>query len=211
MTTEVSDVTEVPDGKDALAASDATDVPASGARTTSSPSLLARLSHVAPWRGVLVPVAAALVMAAGLLVWWRAAHDDSLAMAETRDAVLIAATANIETMNSLDYRKVDDGLAAWSAVTTGTLHDQITQISEEDRKLLADQQKISVGQVVDAAVLDLDATKATVVASLEVTVSDGLDPDAEPSVKRNRFSADLVRVGGEWLLERLDQVAVEVS
>lgn len=207
-----AEVTDVPDVSDETAETDAPAAEASAAAAaTPRPSLRDRLSSVAPWRGFLLPAAAALVMIAGLLVWWRAAHDDGLALADTRDAVLIAATSNIETMNSLDYRDVEGGLAAWSAVTTGTLHDQIAQISEEDRALLADQQKISVGQVVDAAVLDLDTAKATVVASLEVTVTDGLDPEAEPSVKRNRFSADLVLVGGDWLLERLDQVAVQVS
>ena len=159
--------------------------------------------------GVLVLAAAVTV--AGLVAWWRAAHDDSLQLAETRDAVLAAASKQIATMNSLDYRKVDEGVAAWAEVTTGTLHDQLTELSDEDRKLVADQQKISVGKVVDAAVTAVDPAKASVVASVEVTVRDGADAAAEPTVKRNRFSADLVLVRGRWLLERLEQVAVNVS
>jgi Mce-associated membrane protein len=163
------------------------------------------------WASPVAAALAAAVMVAGLVLWWQAAHDDGLDLARTRDAVLIAATGNIETMNSLDYAHVEDGLMSWSKVTTGTLHDQITQISADNRKLLADQKKVSVGKVVAAAVTSVDATKASVIASLEVTVRDGADPAAEPSVKRNRFSADLVLVRGHWLLERLDQVAVNVS
>ena len=159
----------------------------------------------------LVPLAAAVLMVVSVVVWWRAEHDEGLELARTRDAVLIAATTDIQTMNSLDYRKAEEGLAAWLKVTTGTLHDGIAQLSAEDKKLLADQQKISVGKVVDAAVTSVDATKASVIASVEVTVADGEDSTKEPTVKRNRFSADLVLVRGHWLLERLEQVAVSVS
>lgn len=67
------------------------------------------------------------------------------------------------------------------------------------------------GRVVNAAVTDLDDDTATVIAAVEVTVRDGKDADAEPTVKRNRFSADLVRAGGTWKLESLQQVAVDLS
>jgi Mce-associated membrane protein len=166
------------------------------------------------WSGLsrwAVPAVIALAMIASLVVWWRAAHDESLDLAKTRDAVLISATTDIETMNSLDYRSTEKGLDAWLKVTTGTLHDQIAQVSDEDKKLLADQGKISVGKVVDAAVTSVDPTKASVIASVEVTVADGEDSTKEATVKRNRFSADLVLVRGHWLLERLEQVAVSVS
>lgn len=154
---------------------------------------------------------ALVVAAAGVLSWSRAAHDDSIALAKTRDAVLIAATSHIETLNSLDYRHVDAGLATWAAVTTGTLHDQVTQVSPDERKLLADQKKVSTGKVVDAAVFSLDGDSATVIASVEVTVHDDTQADATPTVKRNRFSADLVDVHGKWLVENLQQVAVDIS
>jgi len=156
-------------------------------------------------------VIALVVAAAGLFSWSRAAHDDSIALAQTRDAVLIAATSHIQTLNSLDYRHVDAGLATWAAVTTGTLHDQVTQVSADERKLLADQKKISTGKVVDAAVFSLDGDSATVIASVEVTVQDDTQTDAAPTVKRNRFSADLVDVHGKWLVENLQQVAVDIS
>jgi Mce-associated membrane protein len=158
-----------------------------------------------------VLVIALVVAVAGVLSWSRAAHDDSIALAKTRDAVLIAATSHIETLNTLDYRHVDAGLATWAAVTTGTLHDQVTQVSSDERKLLADQKKISTGKVVDAAVFSLDGDSATVVASVEVTVQDDTQASAAPTVKRNRFSADLVDVHGKWLVENLQQVAVNIS
>jgi len=160
---------------------------------------------------VLLLALAILIAATGLFSWWRAAHDDDLALARTRDAVLTAATAHITTLNSLDYRHVDTGLAQWRAVTTGTLHDQVAQVSSDEQKLLADQKKISTGKVTDAAVLSLDKDTATVVASVQVTVKDDLHPDNPATVKRNRFSANLVLVHGRWLVESLQQVAVNLS
>ena len=106
---------------------------------------------------------------------------------------------------------MDDGLKGWAEVTTGTLHDQLTDVSDDQRKLLADQQKISSGSVMEAAMTDLDDNTATVIAAVEITVKDGADADAKPTVKRNRFSADLVKVGDHWLLESLEQVAVNMS
>ena len=162
------------------------------------------------WRLVLLLVAA-LVAASGAFMWWQADHDPDRAAAQTRDTVLIEARQAIATMNTLDYRSVDKGVKAWSQVTTGTLRDQLAGVSADDRTLLAEQKKISTGRVVDAAVIDVDDGSATVIAAVEVTVRDAAKPDSEPTVKRNRFSADLVKVGGRWKLESLQQVAVSLS
>lgn len=162
------------------------------------------------WK-VLGLVAAVLVLISGAGAWWYSASDDTLDAAEARDVVLVQAQRNVETLNTLDYRKVDEGLKAWTAATTGTLGDQLRAIGPEDRKLLADQKKISTGKVVDAAVVDLDDRTATVIVSVEITVRDGEDTSADPTVKRNRFSADLALVKGRWKLENLQQVAVSLS
>ena len=154
---------------------------------------------------------AVLIAAVGMFSWWRAAHDDDLALARSRDAVLRAATSHIEALNSLDYRHVDTGLAKWRAITTGTLRDQIDGVSADEQKLLADQEKISTGKVTDAAVFSLDEDTATVVAAVDVTVKDDLHPDQPATVKRNRFSADMVLLHGRWLVEKLQQVAVDIS
>jgi Mce-associated membrane protein len=162
------------------------------------------------WRLALLGVAA-VVAVSGSIAWWQADRDEGLRAADTRDAVLLQTRQAISTMNTLDYREVDAGVKAWGAVTTGTLHDQLTQVSTEDRTLLAEQEKISTGRVVSASVVDLDDTSATVIAAVEVTVRDGAKPDAAPTVKRNRFTADAIKVGGRWKLETLQQVAVSVS
>lgn len=164
-----------------------------------------------PLRLVALLLVAAIVMGWGLVTWHRAASDPQTRLAQTRDAVLIAATDHIETLNTLDSRDVDAGLARWRAVTTGTLRDQLTQVDADQRKLLTQQDTVTTGKVVDAAVFSLDDDTATVIASVEVTVRDRSKPKKQPSVKRNRFSADLVLVHGRWLLQNLQQVAVSLS
>lgn len=162
------------------------------------------------WRIALLLVAA-LFAASGSVMWWVSYQDPDRVTAQTRDDVLIQARQAISTMNTLDYRKVEDGVKAWGQVTTGTFRDSLTQVKPADEQLLKEQKKISVGRVVDAAVVDVDGDSATVIAAVEVTVQDASTPGSEPTVKRNRFSADLVKTGGRWKLESLQQVAVNLS
>ena len=162
----------------------------------------------------LVVLAIALIIFGAALVSWSKADDhdaDAVARADLRDTVLITARSHIQAMNTLDYRDIDAGLKKWEALTTGTLKDQLVATDKETRQLMAEQEKISSGKVVDAAVVELTKDTATVIAMVEVTVRDGADASTEPTVKRNRFTADLAKVGGKWLLESLDQVAVNLS
>jgi len=180
----------------------------SGEADPSGPGAQKRQPWVLGW--VLLALGL-LVALSGSVAWWTAAHSEDLQLARTRDAVLIAATSDIATLNSLDYRDVDAGLDGWEAVTTGTLHDQFAGLDAKDRELLADQRKVSKGRVVEAAVLRVDGGTAEVIASVETTVRDGEDADAEPVVKRNRFTATLQRSGGEWKVSDLQQLAVDLS
>jgi Mce-associated membrane protein len=162
-------------------------------------------------RWTLVVLAASIVaVVVAYLSWSRADDDPALARAELRDLAIIEGTAAVEAMNSMDYRDVEAGLEAWRSVTTGVLRDQLSAIAADERQLLADQGKIATGRVVEAALTELTDRTATMIAAVEVTVADK-DPAQEPTVKRNRYSADLVLVDGDWLLENLGQVPVATS
>jgi Mce-associated membrane protein len=154
-------------------------------------------------------VAALAVFAYAWVSWQQADGDPERARAVLRDDALIQGIAAVETMNSMDHREVDAGLDAWRSVTTGVLHDQLVAIGDDERQLLVDQGKIATGRVVEAAITELSDRTATMVAAMEVSVADG--EGEEPTVKRNRFSADLVLVDSEWKLEELNQVAVSLS
>ncbi len=152
-------------------------------------------------------IAAAVFAGWATLRWWDASNDESLALAKTRDQVLIAAHANIETLQTLDYREVEDGLDAWLSVTTGELHEELAKVDKKDKAAIEAQAMITKGRVIDAAVLDLSAggKDATVIAAVETT----LEPaKGEITLKRHRFTANLSKVDGDWLLTALDPVPV---
>ncbi|TYL55934.1 hypothetical protein FXB39_01685 [Nocardioides sp. BGMRC 2183] len=165
-----------------------------------------------PWA---VLVAGILAVAVALFVWQdadSAAADPDRARADLRDQAIIEGTAAVETMNSMDHRDVAAGLEAWESVTTGTLHDQVAAITPDEQELLAEQGKVATGKVVQAALTELTDTTATMIAAVEVSVidGDGSQGDDAPTVKRNRFSADLVLIDGHWKVEDLGQVAVNL-
>lgn len=177
-----------------------------GADDATAASRRPRLGN---WAWLVLAVGVVALVAA-YLSWSGADDDPALARAELRDLAVIEGTAAIETMNSMDYRDVEAGLEAWRSVTTGVLRDQLAAIAADERELLADQGKIASGRVVEAALTELTDRTATMIAAVEVTVADQ-DPAQEPTVKRNRYSADLVLVDGHWLLENLAQVPVTTS
>jgi Mce-associated membrane protein len=151
----------------------------------------------------------ALVVA--FLAWRDADQDPDRDRAAMRDRALIEGTTAVETMTSMDHKDVAAGLEAWQSVSTGLLHDQLTAIGEDEQALLAEQGKVASGRVVQAALTELTDRTATLIAAVEVTVRDDDDESEEPAVKRNRFSAALVLVDGQWKIEDLQQVAVNLS
>lgn len=158
----------------------------------------------------LLLVAAIVAVILTFLSWRHAENSPERARAELRDSAVIEGTAAVETMNSMDHRDVAAGFKAWQAVSTGVLHDQLASVGEDEKQLVAEQGKITTGHVVQAALTELTKRTATLIAAVEVTVRTD-DAATQPTVKRNRFAADLVLVGGQWKIENLQQVAVSTS
>jgi len=162
--------------------------------------------------GLSLVVVAALVFAIiGFSSWWRADHDNSIGYAKTRDAVALAARQDIVVLNTLNYQQLDTGLQNWLGASTGSLHDQLSQVSASDKSAIVAAKTVTTGKVLDAAVTQLDdrAGTATVIATVEVTVTPA---GGKASVKkRNRYSATLARVDSAWKLSDLAQVPVSVS
>jgi Mce-associated membrane protein len=163
------------------------------------------------WPTMVLAGALALAVAAGAVALWfgvqwvNAANDDSLAYSKVRDDVARVATAAVITVNSLDYRTVDEDLRNWADATTGTLHDEIEGIDEATRKTATDSKSVGSAKVHSLAVRELDerAGTAIVIAAvqLDVTVE-----GQEPVAKYQRLEATMTRVDGEWKLESIGQV-----
>ncbi len=163
------------------------------------------------WPTIVLAGALAFAVAAGAVAVWfgvkwvNAENDDSLAYSKVRDDVTRVATAAVITVNSLDYRTVDEDLQNWSDATTGTLHDEIEGIDDATRKTATDSKSVGSAKVHSLAVRELDerAGSAIVIAAVQLDVT---IEGEEPVAKYQRLEATMTRVDGVWKLESIGQV-----
>lgn len=161
-----------------------------------------KLPVIALTTAVALVVAAATVAVWFGVAWLRAANDDGLAYSGTRDEVDRVAQSGIVTMNTLDYRSLDEGLANWADATTGALYDEISKVTDDQKQALKDAKSVSSATVSASAVKELDdrAGRAEVIASIKKVGSVG---DQEPATTYQRILATLVRTDGGWKLENV--------
>jgi Mce-associated membrane protein len=160
---------------------------------------------------ILLTVAVALVVAAAAVAgwfgvaWFNAANDDSLAYSRLRDEVNRVGVAAVVTMNNLDYRKVDQGLADWEAATTGALHDEVVKGKKTSRDAIVAAQSVTKATPLSSAVSELDerAGQASILVALRVNVT---VKGEEPKDKYMRLAAKLQRTEDGWKLYEIGQV-----
>jgi Mce-associated membrane protein len=171
----------------------------------SEPAPRPKLPAIVLTAAVALLVAAVAVAGWFGVAWFQTANDDGLAFSSTRDEVGRVAENAIETMNTLDYNKLDDGLADWANVTTGTLNGEVTRLSEDDKKSLRDAKWVASAKVRSLGVRELDERggKAVVIAAVEVTVSIG---GAKAKTDFRRVEGTLLRTGTGWKLDLLTPI-----
>ncbi len=165
-----------------------------------------RLPVVALSVSIALVVAAAVVAGVFGFAWFNAANDDGIEYSSKRDEVDRVARAAIVTMNTLDYRKLDAGLASWADATTGPLHDEIEGLAPDKKKQLTDAKPVTSAKITSSAVKELDdrGGKATVIAAIEKTVQTA---DGKPQQSYQRISASLTRTEKDgWKLDNLGPV-----
>lgn len=157
---------------------------------------------------LLVAVALTVVAAACAAYfghsWYAAAHDDSLAYSRDRDAVLRAAEQGVQNMNTLDYRKVDQGLTSWEDSSTGDLRQELVQGRAQFAAQVRQAQTVTTAKILDAAVTELDdrVGKAGVIVAVQITVTPS---SGSPTTKQSRMRAQLTRTPSGWKLSALGQ------
>jgi Mce-associated membrane protein len=159
---------------------------------------------------MLIGAVALLVAAAAVagwfgVSWFSSANDDSLAFSRTRDEVNRVGQAAIVTMNTLDYRTVDQGLKDWEAATTGTLHDEVVKGKKSSRDAITQAQSVTKASVLSSAVSELDdrAGQASILVALKVNVT---VKGQQPTDKFMRLAGKLQRTEDGWKLYEIGQV-----
>ena len=139
--------------------------------------------------------------------WYQAAHDDSLAYSRDRDTVLRAAEQGVQNLNTLDYRKVDQGLTAWENSSTGDLRQELVSGRAQFSTQVRQAKTITSARILDGAVTELDdhAGKASVIVAVQITVT---PPTGTPATKQSRMRAQLTRTASGWKLSALGQAPV---
>lgn len=179
-------------------------------RTLPERSLIQRTFHGGPLRTAILAIAAiAVVAVAGVgwlgVSWYRAAHDDSLAVAMERDAVLRDAGRAILTLNTLDHRQVQEGLTLWEQSATGSLLEQLRSNRDTYARAITDSATVSSAEVLDVAVASLDARAGSAQVLAGVDVTSQLEK-GDPGCAHRRVSMDMIRVGDGWKVATLTPV-----
>lgn len=176
----------------------------------SKPSLLQRSTHRGPLRLAILVVAAvtvvALVAAAWFgVAWYRAVHDSSLPTALDRDAVVRDAQRATLTLNTLDYRHVQDGLSLWEQLATGSLLNQLRANRDSYARAITDSSTVSTANVLDVAVASLDERAGSAQVLVGVDVTSQIDK-GDPGCVHRRARLDMVRAGDGWKVAALTPV-----
>jgi Mce-associated membrane protein len=139
--------------------------------------------------------------------WALATNDAGIERARVRDEALQAGRTAIVNFNTLDYRDVERGLDRWEKYSTGPLRDEIRNGRRDYATQITQAKSTTTAEVLDAGLVELDeaAGKAKMIAVVQVEVS--LEGQ-QPSVKRDRYSAELTREGDTWKLSAIGTVPV---
>ncbi|MDQ2789675.1 MAG: hypothetical protein M3Y73_08185 [Actinomycetota bacterium] len=162
---------------------------------------------------VAVAVVAALAFAATgwfAVSWYRAAHGKSLSLGMDRDNVLRDAQRSTLTLNTLDYRRVQDGLNLWEQSAAGSLLSQLRANRDTYVRAITDSTAVTTARVLDAAVASLNPRAGTAQALVGVDVTSQAE-QGDPSCAHRRVRLDMVRVGDTWKVGTLTPIGDDYS
>ncbi|MGH3973897.1 MAG: hypothetical protein ACRDS9_11320 [Pseudonocardiaceae bacterium] len=163
-----------------------------------------------PLRIATVVVAALVVVAFAVagwfgVSWYRAAHDPSLTKGMARDAALQDARQAMINLNTIDYRRVQDGLALWEQSSAGSLLGEVRANRANYARAITDSKTITTAKVIDAAVAALDEGSGTARVLLGVDVTSKSDADGANCVRR-RIQLDMRRDSDAWKVDKLEPI-----
>lgn len=163
-----------------------------------------------PLRTATIAVAVLAVVAVATagwfgLSWYRAVHDGSMAQRVARDTVLQDAQQATINLNTLDFRRVQDGLRLWEQSATGSLLGQLQANRDTYSRAITDSRTTTTARVLDGAVAALDQRSGTAQVLVGVDVM-SLPDGADASCVARRLQLEMRRDGTAWKVEELTPV-----
>lgn len=171
----------------------------------------------AAWGGGPLRVATIVVAVLALLVcvlagwfglsWFRAAHDDSIALGMVRDTALQDAQQAAINVNTLDHRRVQGGLELWEQSATGAALQEFRTNRDAYVRTVTESKTTSTARVRDAAAAELNerAGTARVLVGVDVTYS---PEQRAASCVRQRLQLEMKRTPDGWKVEKIAPVGV---
>lgn len=139
------------------------------------------------------------------VAWYRAAHDDSLARGVARDAVLQDAQQTVINLNTVDHRRVQEGLTLWEQSAAGSLLGEVQANRDKYVRAITDSKTTTTARVIDGAVAALNEDSGTARVLVGVDVTSQFDGGGASCVRR-RIQLDMRRDGDAWKIDKLTPV-----
>ena len=157
---------------------------------------------------VVLAVLAAAFAGWGGWSWYSAAHSGPPASAQLRDRVLQAGEQAVQNFNTLDYRKVAQGLALWEQSSTGPLHDEIVAGRATFEREIEQTKTVTTARILDGALTSLTARTASLIVAVQITVT---PVSGTAQTKQSRLAGQLTLTPAGWKLSALGQVPVSAA
>lgn len=152
------------------------------------------------WAGIATVLAA--------LLWWQAAADPDVQLARTREIVLDAGSRALVELNTIAPDGAEADLDRWERSATGPLLQQLQDRRDQNVAAARGAGTSTSARVLRAAVTEVDADRAHMIAALEVAET---DENGQVTPKRSRLDAELIRTPEGWKVAAVEVVGMSTG
>lgn len=165
---------------------------------------MARLG-VRPARILIAGLSGALAVLVGTGVWIAAEAREEQGRAADKEAALLAAGTHATNLISLDYRTVEADLQRILATSTGAARAEYAATAGKLKSTTLQSKVVQQGVLRATGLVSLTGSKARVLVVADVEIRwDG--STQAPQERYYRWSMDLDKAGGVWLVSKAVQV-----
>lgn len=148
---------------------------------------------------------AVLAACVGCVLWWQAATDPEVRLAHTREVVLDAGARVLVDLNTIGPDDAEADLDRWERGATGPLLEDLRGKREQNLAAVRGVGTSTSARLLRAAVTEVDADRARMLAALDVSVT---DREGRATQKRSRLDAELARTPEGWKVATVEAVGI---